>query len=1054
MTTSNTTLLIGPVAGGKTSAMLERLAAPRQGRAVLLVPGGLHYERARAQTQGLWQVRVDTFESLARLVLESAGQEVLALVNDMVRTLLLRSLLRHLTEAGKLPRLGKVAHKAGFVATVANLIEEARNAEIAPNALTTAVLTPYDGELGALYAAYCAALQDLGQTDLPGRLDLARAALQSSTPQQPLLADLSLLVVDGFDQFTPLQLGLLAALMPQADQCIITLTGETTERPAHRRFVRTRQQLEARLSPVVELLDPAHTRAAAQIRHPLLPAIAARLFDLHPTPSSIASPAEKLPLLLMKAADREREVRAVLRQVRHLIDREGAPPDEIALLLRSGAAYVPLLREVAAEYDLPLAISHGLPLLEAPPVVALLSLLRLRLEDYPCRLLGEVWRSFADGRLTSSHPLPFIAGLSMSLERAASLIQRVAREAGIAGGLARLRATLRILSEQQPDPVPDDDETRAPAASPDEARQLLALLDAFESWLTPPTRASIADYVGWLEGLSLNLPPEAVADEPRDLPQMAAQRWWQVLRSLAAAADLLQEPEVTFGGWVQEVFRAAGGAQYGQDNPLQSGKVAVLPVLAARGLQFDHVLLLGMTDGEFPLKLPQPPIYSRRERALLAQRGVPLLPPDPADERSLFYETIGRARRSLTLSYTYLDEQGNELYLSPFVQAICDLLPGKKMPTITIGAGSVPDESQAVSVQEHLLAAMAASAKTCDPAPPDLFAHVQHACQIERAREGTGPYGIHEGIITDGDLQVWLAEQFGASHLWSVTQFNDYITCPFRFAAAHIFKLQPPGEPEEGLARVGRGRIYHRVLRKAGEEWRQRKLKLVSDNEQTLLDVLLAAADDVLDRASEQPDVMQGAFWEWEQVDVRRSLEQALRRLIANPGEWADFQVAAVERGFGPMYSGGTPPLTLTTSAGQVRVVGRIDRIDQHPDMSLAVLDYKSSSSPRSLNETTSGRDVQLPIYLLAAEQLFAAHGQRVTRAAFVHLGSGKRSAPLTEKDREATLQAMHERVAEVVAGARQGDFAVRPRDDCPPACAFVHICRRNFAKRDAQQQA
>jgi hypothetical protein len=31
-------------------------------------------------------------------------------------------------------------------------------------------------------------------------------------------------------------------------------------------------------------------------------------------------------------------------------------------------------------------------------------------------------------------------------------------------------------------------------------------------------------------------------------------------------------------------------------------------------------------------------------------------------------------------------------------------------------------------------------------------------------------------------------------------------------------------------------------------------------------------------------------------------------------------------------------------------------------------------------------------------------------------------------------------------------DFAVRPRDDCPPACTFQTICRRNFAKRDEQQ--
>jgi ATP-dependent helicase/DNAse subunit B len=179
---------------------------------------------------------------------------------------------------------------------------------------------------------------------------------------------------------------------------------------------------------------------------------------------------------------------------------------------------------------------------------------------------------------------------------------------------------------------------------------------------------------------------------------------------------------------------------------------------------------------------------------------------------------------------------------------------------------------------------------------------------------------------------------------------------------------------------------------------------------------------------------------------VRIRLERGIRRALGERLDWSDYRIAAIEKSFGPA----TRPLVLDTAAGPVRIAGRIDRIDQHTDGTLAVIDYKSSSSVRSLRDTTEGVDVQLPLYLLAAEQLFAPE-QRVTRAVFLHLGSGKFSAPLTDKDRDATLATLYDRLGEIVQGARAGQFAVRPRDECAPGCAFAGICRLHLPKRDAQ---
>jgi ATP-dependent helicase/DNAse subunit B len=1045
MLQTDITLLIGPACSGKTHTVLRLLGEQQAGRALLLLPGGLQQQAIRGQAPR--RVHVTHFYGIARLVLEQAGQNVPPLVNTTTRTMLLRSLVRQMHAESKLPTIGSVAQKPGFIATLAALIDEAQDAGIMPGKLAAARMLPYDGELDALYAAYRAMLRSLGQSDMACYLEMARDALQDMPPGTGLQG-FTMLVVDGFDQFTPLQLDLLAELTRHVPRAIITLTGEPDERPAHRRFIRTRQQLVARLNPTIQKLERSESAQAAA---PALAHIEAHLFNLTmPEPH-----ANDRAVHLIKAADHEREVRAVLRRVRHLL-HEGAAPEQVALLLRSGTNYVPLLREVAAEYELPLAQHYGLPLAEAPPVVALLLLLRLPLESYPWRAVCEVWRSFGDGRLAPyavAMPLP-MPDPPLSPEHAASLLERAARGAGITEGLPRLRATLRALAEAVPEDEPNEDGMQGRTIGPDEAAAVLAFLETLVAWLTPPEQATIAEYATWVQERTIAM---------RDLPQQAGDtlrarvfvRWSQALDDLADAANLLDEPSVNFAQFMNDLANTARSARY--YSPDQSDGIAVLPVLAARGLLFEHVLLLGMSDGEFPLKLGDPPFYTRRERSILAQRGVPLVPPDPADERSLFYETVARARRSLTLSYTYLDEQGNPIPVSPYVKALCSLLSLDETTDETHKtAGSVPALEEAVSPQEQLVA-LIQQPETADiaPAAQQLLPHVRRACNIEKTRESDEDYGPYDGILQDADVLAEIAKQFGPAHAWSVTQFNTYITCPFRFAAAHILKLQTPGEPEEGLASAGRGLVYHAILAKAGRNWRKTRKPLTKEHEDEFLQMVQQAADEVLAAVEERPDFVQGAFWDWEQADVRRRLDRSLRKLLKDDNKaWDAFTIASVEESFGPRPHDHYPPLKITTPAGDILVQGRIDRIDQRDDTgALALIDYKSSSTPRSLTETTSGRDVQLAIYLLAVEQVIAqATGQRVERAAFLHLGSGKLSKPLTDAEREEALNAMQQHVEEVVQGVRDGNFAVHPRDKCAPNCAFSGICRLHLPRRDTNR--
>jgi RecB family exonuclease/superfamily I DNA/RNA helicase len=1135
-------LLLAPAAAGKTRAAAELLAAA-PGLAVALVPNAHQQALLRARLGSLRHARVVQFETLARLILRQAGQPA-ATLDGAARQRLVRRLLAELRDAGALPTYARVAAEPGFVAVAAALLDDLASAAIDPPRFAAAARSPHDAELATLYARYEAFQRQHGLADLPRRLSLACAALRSGAG----LPGVSLLIADGFDQLTPLQLALLAELARRAP-LTLTLTASPQPRVALRRFERTLAELRERFQTRERRLPPGPDTRSAPLRQ-----IEAHLFALDDPP---AAPAGGL-VALAEAADREREVRAALRHLRLLLDR-GAAPEQIALLYRDGAPYLSLLREVAAEYGLPLDLAEGLPLAGAPPVAALLALLRLPGQDFPRRGLLEALRNpyvaaarpttngqrptaddegaFGDegrraedegpaadeGRdpeeslqnlqhlhasASSAFPSPRLndeGGMPDDVRSSGGRLPLpspeqldvLARAVGVAGGLERWRAALARLAEQPAPASPG-----GPAAEP-----LRRAFEALVARLTPPPLATVAAHTAWVRGLvdfsgpevsaggrearaeGLGLQPEAGLDAPlisvpsatsaaasgdfEERDRAALERLDAALRRTARAAALAGDAPIPFGIFLAELEETLAAARF---RPAAPGGIAALPVLLARGYTFEHVCLIGLSQGEFPRALPDPPVYDRAQRRDMRARGLPLPAPDPADEYSLFYEAVTRARTSLLLTRTRLDETGTPLERSPFLRALLELLDG--VPVRQIAAGSVPDPAEAASPDELMIALVAhpqpspggqappgggesgAGAAAAPEAhalrdhrlapPAPVWAHIQRALAVERQRAALAEHGPHEGRIGDPALVGRVAAQFGPQHQWSPSQLNDYIICPYRFAAAHVLRLSPRRDPEDELDSARRGQLYHAILARAGERWREAGLQLAPEHAGAAAALLDQAAQELLDTAPEQLGFAPSPLWPWERDEVRRRLRAALAGFLRLSGAP---RPVGVELDFGGRSA--SPPLRLETPHGVALIQGRIDRIDRRADGSLAVVDYKSGGTPHPLADALEGRDLQLALYALAAEQALSGGADApVTRASFLHIGSGKASPALEGPLLQQAQQAARARAGEVLADVRRADFRVYPRDGCPDCCEFLAICRRNLAKRGTRGES
>lgn len=1082
-------LLLAPAAAGKTRAAAGLLAAG-PARALALVPNARQQRLLQTLLGDQRQARVVQFEALARLILRQAGQPA-ATLDGAARLRLVRRLLAELRDAGALPTYARVAAKPGFVAVAAALLDDLANAAISPVRFAAAAQTPHDAELAALYARYQQFQQQHGLADLPRRLEQARAALRSGVS----LRGVGLLVADGFDQFTPLQLALLAELARQVP-LTLTLTAGPRPRAATRRFERTLAELRAQFQTRERWLTPAPPVRPAPLRQ-----IEAHLFTLDdppaPTPASRA-------VALVEAADREREVRAALRHLRHLLD-QGVAPERIALLYRDGTPYLSLLREVAAEYGLPLDLAEGLPLAATPPVAALLALLRLPALDFPRRALLEALRNpyLVDHRGTVDHEGPAAVAEPTSAHQdqpadavrgdesgvlqphlpSPEQLDALARALGVAGGLERWRAALERLAQQ---PAPEQPAAGAPPGGP-AAQQLRAAFETLVARLTPPPHATVAVYVAWVRALVDRADPSAEqrlaapligvragdglrrAQDFAERDRAALTRLEVVLRRMARAAALVGDAPLPAAAFLAELEEALAAARF---HPAAPGGIVALPVLLARGYTFEHVCLIGLSEGEFPRALPDPPVYDRAQRRAMRARGLPLPAPDPADEASLFYEAVTRANASLLLTRTRLDETGTPLERSPYLSALLELLDDVALQRVA--AGSVPTPAEAASPDELAIAlvAHASPAPPGQPAPPfveeqanpaasaapaayalrnhtlappaPIWTHIQRALAVERQRAGQAPHGPHEGRIDAPELTARVAAHFGPQHQWSASQLNDYITCPYRFAAAHVLRLRQRHDPEDELDHARRGQLYHAILARAGQGWRAAGLQLAPAQADAAHELLDTAARELLDVAPAQLGFAPSAFWAWERDEVRRRLRAALTGFLRLAGAPRPLSVELDFGGRAPV-----PPLRLTTPRGPALIQGRIDRIDQRADGSLAVVDYKSGGTPHPLAEALEARDLQLALYALAAEQARPAGALApVTRAVYLHIGSGKASPALEGPQLQQAQDAARARVGEILDAVRQADFRVRPRDECPDYCEFVAICRRNLAKR------
>jgi len=195
----------------------------------------------------------------------------------------------------------------------------------------------------------------------------------------------------------------------------------------------------------------------------------------------------------------------------------------------------------------------------------------------------------------------------------------------------------------------------------------------------------------------------------------------------------------------------------------------------------------------------------------------------------------------------------------------------------------------------------------------------------------------------------------------SVTAFRDYLQCPYRFYLRHVLKLETVDDRASELSAMQFGDLAHDVLEAFGRS----DLTRSEDPER-----LVAFFNDTLDAR------VRDRFGREPAPAVLLQREQLRFRLDT----FAYEQARSASEGWRILEEHIEVKVRtdLTVDGEPFTVRGKIDRIDEHPELGYRLLDYKTGDTKKTPDAThRSGRgdhaqwvDLQLPLYRELARDL------------------------------------------------------------------------------------
>lgn len=1007
--------ILGRAGSGKTHHCLQGVRRrlhpdPVDGpRLILLVPeqASLQMERAilvpfstdgdgdsdGSTVSASHRAEVLSFQRLAFRVLESVGGPIRIALSETARAMVLRHILRR--HADRLEYYRRPERAGGFVerlgATITELIQEAVTAEdlsaFCREAGEGASMDPTsEAKLHDLQLIFAAYVDYLGEErlDPSQHLEVARSCLGRCE----WLAG-ARLWVDGFASLSEQETQMLVSLARLCDEVEVTMLADPDIAGGSRNvdkgiasaelFARTRETYEQLRREFehggVELLEPLIFAPPVPPRFALSPSLACLERSLFANSSGESVTSKSCAVELVELPSRRVEVDYAVSRICQWVQRAERPLRyrDVAIIVRDLEPYHDLLCDALNSRDIPFFLDRRRPVAHHP----LVELLRAGIDAAAESLSMDSVR-----RLLKTGLVPVSTQEADALENYVLAHGVSGREAWAGDDWTwRDRRGGNLEKNSATDTWVDEELARVNRAR----RTVFAYV---EQWLSASdtrsghTGAEWSEAIHrWLKRLEVATTLQGWADDAEQVGELdQAEEHRQVWRDVMSFVDdlgfALADVSLTIDELADVVESGLSGLTLGLVPPMVD-QVLLGSIQRSRHPDIKAALILGFNDGVFPQRFVEDSILNDDDRERLRSGGIPVGPPARErvlDESLLVYIALTRASERVVVTFATMDDAGQELRASPYLDAIRSACGG--LDVERLGDPNRGREAWDLLGPRDLRRRLAEEFRSRPTLAEDdgptrrmwngLYEHVREGLEQDattrRALSSLAPQPAARLSVSSVD------RLFNRPLRTSVSQLETYAACPFQHFGRYVLRLRE--RQEAALAPVDVGQIHHAILEDFVGGLRTRRQGLTALGDEELHRGLIESCDRVSTRLFQGGAVSHGR-----DAYVLRRAAGRIARVIRAQGRIALAGKArphASEVPYGFDRSGGMPAFEVSTPSGErVLLRGFIDRVDliELADELLGVVvDYKETRAEKrlDLSRVYHGLSLQLPAYLIA----------------------------------------------------------------------------------------
>jgi DNA helicase-2/ATP-dependent DNA helicase PcrA len=373
-----------------------------------------------------------------------------------------------------------------------------------------------------------------------------------------------------------------------------------------------------------------------------------------------------------------------------------------------------------------------------------------------------------------------------------------------------------------------------------------------------------------------------------------------------------------------------------EEKNLEEQAVVISTIHGVKGMQYPVVIIPDLVERKMPT------IYQKDKFAIPLEllKGVQSKFDEKElhlqEERRLFYVAITRAKDKLIITYAKrYGENKTDSKPSKFLKEIDyqqnESIDFQQAEAQDLSAESATEENQ---TQTRLMRQVISNLATgkFNEALQDVLLYAKSTnkdLDVKNELIGKLKEPDYSALEQPDEEQVTVPE----NHVFSVSQFVGYKKCPRLYQYRHVMKI-----PEKPRYYFDFGSSLHSIA--------EQLTRMQKDGKTINEDV----AEELLAK-----------YWDPKgyksKIDEQRDYAEAkaILKVFLDEQAKSKTEIVDIERWF-------------ETSIGDIRLRGRIDRIDKYGS-SYTVVDYKTSKKATSLNELK--KDMQMLVYALAVKEIY-----------------------------------------------------------------------------------